>query len=251
MTRERITASAYTAAGVVLLLVALEAVGQLGLAGQSFPAPTSVLQDAAAPATSAVLVRATGATISAAALGLIIGIAAGMLCAVVGHLTPVLRRGFDRLAVLVAALPLPALAPLFVTSFGAAGTPVVIAALGAAFGVFITMTSGLRAATATQRDLLTAFGSDRLRRLALVDGPVSIPWFLDGIALGAPAAVLGATIGEWFGAPRGLGVVVISALQNSQTSLLWAAAGIITLLSLVGYLIPVLLRGVAVRRFGA
>ncbi|MEU6222880.1 ABC transporter permease subunit [Streptomyces sp. NPDC047042] len=235
--------------GVAVLLAVMESAGRLGLAGSSFPPLSEVVGDASQPMTRMLLGRAVDATLGSSLEGLLIGSAAGLLLAALGHLIAQLSTGLDRLSVLVASLPLPALGPLFIASFGAQNTPVVIAALGAGFGMFVAVTSGLSSVSRTQQDVFTALGGTRATRLRLLELPTAVPWLLDGLALGGPAAVLGATIGEWFGASRGLGVVVISSLQNVQTTLLWAAALAITLLSLVAYAIPSALRGVAVRRY--
>jgi NitT/TauT family transport system permease protein len=72
---------------------------------------------------------------------------------------------------------------------------------------------------------------------------------LDGLTLAAPAAVLGAVIGEWFGAPRGLGILLVSSMQNFQIELLWAAALTSALVSLAAYLVLTGLRSLATGRF--
>ena len=43
---------------------------------------------------------------------------------------------------------------------------------------------------------------------------------------------------EWFGAPRGLGLLIVSAMQNFQIQLLWAAAllGVVASLAAFGLL---------------
>lgn len=235
--------------GVGLLLAAMEVAGRLDLAGGAFPPLSQVIGDASKPGMRRMLGRAVGATLDSSVRGLLIGTSAALVLAVVGHVVVQLRTGLDRLSVLVASLPLPALGPLFIASFGGHGTPTMIAALGAGFAMFVTVTAGLLSVSAPQHDVFTALGSTRRSRLRLLEIPTAIPWFLDGLALSGPAAVLGATIGEWFGAPRGLGILVVSALQNVQTTLLWTAALAITLLSLVAYAVPAMLGGIAVRRF--
>ena len=42
-------------------------------------------------------------------------------------------------------------------------------------------------------------------------------------------------LGEWFGAPRGIGVLIVSAMQNYQIELLWAAALLSAVLSMLTY----------------
>jgi NitT/TauT family transport system permease protein len=50
--------------------------------------------------------------------------------------------------------------------------------------------------------------------------------------LAIPVAFIGAIVGEWFGASRGLGLLMVSAMQNFQIPLLWSAVLIVTLASL-------------------
>ena len=47
--------------------------------------------------------------------------------------------------------------------------------------------------------------------------------------------MLGAILGEWFGAPAGLGVLIVSSMQNFQITLLWSAAFLGTAMSAAGY----------------
>ena len=47
--------------------------------------------------------------------------------------------------------------------------------------------------------------------------------------------MIGAIVGEWFGAPSGLGVVVLNSMQNFQVPLLWATVIVIAAMTLVGY----------------
>ena len=49
--------------------------------------------------------------------------------------------------------------------------------------------------------------------------------------------MLGVVLGEWFGAPRGLGVIIISALQNIRIPQMWAAALLCVACSLAAYVL--------------
>jgi ABC-type nitrate/sulfonate/bicarbonate transport system permease component len=61
--------------------------------------------------------------------------------------------------------------------------------------------------------------------------------------------VLGAVLGEWFGAPRGLGVLIVSAMQNYQINLLWAAAMLAALVSMISFGACTLLSRIVGRRW--
>ncbi|WP_019064992.1 ABC transporter permease [Streptomyces prunicolor] len=238
-----------TAAGVVLLLALMEAIGRVGLFGSSWPPLTEVVSYVAEPVTGDLLGRALAATAGAAGTGFALGSAVAVVVAALGVLLPVVQPGLDRLAAVVNAIPLIALGPLLITTVGREGTPTVIAALAAGFAMFIAATSGLAAASTPHHDVFSALGASRRTRLLRLQLPAAVPLLLDGLTLAAPAAVLGAVIGEWFGAPRGLGILLVSSMQNFQIELLWAAALTSALVSLAAYLVLTGLRSLATGRF--
>jgi len=239
-----------TTAGVVVLLVAAEVLGRTGVLGPSWPPLSDVVTYLGEPARRETVLRAASATVASAGRGLLAGVLAAAAAAAVGLLLPPLRPGLDRLAAILHAVPVIALAPLLITTVGREQTPTVVAGLGAGFVMFVAFSSGLGPAgrASTHDDVFTALGANRWRRLLRLQLPGAVPTVLDGLTLAAPAAVLGATIGEWFGAPRGLGVLIVSAMQNFQTTLLWSAAGCATLLSLAAYGLTTAAQRLAVRR---
>ena len=238
-----------TAAGTLLLLATMEGVGRLGVLGESWPPLTQVVAALDDPITRDLLGRALAATATAAGTGFVAGTLIALGVALVGALLPPLQPGLDRLAAVVHAVPLIALGPLLITTVGREGTPAVIAALAAGFAVFVAATSGLGAAGASHRDVFRALGSSRRATLLRLQLPAAVPLLTDGLALAAPAAVLGAVVGEWFGAPRGLGVLLVSSMQNFQTDLMWAAALSAAVISLTAYAVLAGLRVAAARRF--
>ncbi len=80
--------------------------------------------------------------------------------------------------------------------------------------------------------------------------PNALPSLIDGLKLGTSAAVLGAILGEWFGAPAGLGVLIVSSMQNFQITLLWSAAFLGTAMSAAGYFVLVIVQQKLLPRFG-
>ncbi|WP_210480091.1 ABC transporter permease [Naasia sp. SYSU D00948] len=239
----------YPVLGVIALVVLVEVVGRFELAGKSWPPLTEVLASLGQPGRLDLVLRSLGATAVAAAAGLVLGTVLATAGAALGLLVPVARPGMDRLAAILNAVPLIALAPLLIMTVGREGTPTVIAALGVGFVMFVALSSGLLAASRTHQDVFTVLGAARLTRLRRLQFPAALPYFLDGLALAGPTAVLGATIGEWFGAPSGLGVLIVSAMQNFQIPLLWSAALSATLLSLLAYVLFSRVQVLAARRF--
>lgn len=237
------------AGGVLALLVLVEIVGRLGLAGPGWPPLTDVLGYVAKPSAQQLLGRALTATATAALAGFLLGGVVALLVAVLSALVPATGPGLERLAAVVHAVPLIALGPLLITTAGREATPTLVAALAAGFAVFVAATSALGSANDAQRDVFTVLGAGRASTLLRLQLPAGLPLIVDGLTLAAPAAVLGAVIGEWFGARRGIGVLLVSSMQNVQTDQLWAAALTAAAISLLAYVLLVALRGAVNRRF--
>lgn len=223
------------ATGLILVGLAWEVLGRSGALGRTFPPLSGVVETLVDPDRRDLFGRALGATIGSAARGFVLGVVIGVVTAALGVVVPVLREGLDRLAAVVHAIPLIALGPFLIVTLSRDGTPTAIATLAVVFNVFVATSAGLRAASTQHHDVLSVLGADRRTRFRHLQLPAALPAIADGLKLAAPAAVLGAILGEWFGAPRGVGIVIVSALQNYQIELLWSAAVLGAGLSLVAF----------------
>lgn len=241
--------AAYGAAGLALFLIGWQIVGAMGWGGLAWPPLTDVAALLADRNRWPLLGRALGATTSAMAMGYVLGAALGLGAAVSSHLFPVMRRGSDRLAAVVNSIPSIALGPVFIVFLSRESTAIAIAAAHVAFILYVAASSGLAAATRGHRDLLSVMGASRLKRLWHLDLPASLPSFTTGLKLAIPAGLIGTIIGEWFGAPRGLGVLIVNAMQNFQIPLLWGVVVLIAATSLTLYLLLTLLERACYARF--
>ncbi|MEU4656407.1 ABC transporter permease subunit [Streptomyces sp. NPDC023723] len=245
----RVPGGLLVTAGTVLAVAAMEGIGRSQVFGDNWPPLSELLDVLSDPVTRPLLGRSLRATADAAGLGLLVGTLVALGVAVLGVLLPVLRAGLDRLAAVVNAVPLIALGPLLIATVGREGSSTVIAALAVGFVMFVSITSGLDAASAAHRDVLAALGASRTTTLLRLQLPAAVPMVLDGLTQAAPAAVLGAIVGEWFGAPRGLGTLLVSTMQNFQTLLLWAAGLTAALLAMASYAVMGALRSLLAWRF--
>jgi NitT/TauT family transport system permease protein len=221
--------------GVLVLLVAWEAVGRARLLGITFPALSEVLGVLADPSRLALFRRAVAATAEAAGTGYVLGAVLGAAIAVAAHFLPILRPGLDRFAAFANAIPGIALGPILIVTIGRGSAPAALATLHVYFLVYVATTSGLHAPRAAHQDVFSALGSGRVRRFASLEFPAALPTLVTALKLCAPAALLGAILGEWFGAERGLGVLIVNAMQNFQIPLLWSAVVLAAALSLACY----------------
>ena len=168
--------------------------------------------------------RAVQATAWSAFRGLLIGGSLAFIAALLAAGVPFLRRSITRLAAIANAAPWVAVAPCLIIILGKDRGPTAVAALAVFFFIFISTTVGLSAAPAATHDVASVLGASRFQRMWLVQLPAAWPSIADGLKLAAPAALAGAIFGEWYGAPRGLGVLLITAMQSARPQQLWAAS---------------------------
>ncbi len=195
--------------------------------------------------------RATTATVWSAFRGMVIGSTLAFIAALVAAGVPALRRTITRLAAIANAAPWVAIAPCLLIVLGRESGPVAVAAIAVFFYVFISTYVGLGAATTATHDVATALGAGRLRRVWSVQLPSAWPSVADGLKLAAPAALAGAVFGEWYGAERGLGVLLITAMQGGRPDRLWAASLLSAACGLAAYGLLSAVRALATRRYGA
>ena len=236
-------------AGLVILVAAWQILGATGVTGKTLPAFTDVLHIYTLQVRRALLLRAASATIASAALGLAIGSCLGCLTALAAYLLPILSPGLNRMAVVVNAVPAIALGPILIVTAGREETPILLAAIPVYFLLYVAATAGLTSADRRHTQLFLAAGATRIQRLIFLDAIYAIPALLNGLKLGVPTAIIGAVVGEWFGAPTGLGIVILNTMQNFQIPLMWATVLVVAAISLSIYGILGLAERAAQRRF--
>ena len=231
----RLRALIYPVVGCALLLCAWEVVGRDGMLGKTLPALSQILRVYEDGPRRALLVRSTAATLDSAAAGYAVGVGLGAAVAIFAHLVPLMRGGLDRMAVLVNALPVIALGPVLIITAGREGTPAALASVPVFFLLYTSTGVGLRGASRRLEMVLITLGATRWQRLAKFQAVAALPSVLAGMKIAASSAMIGAVVGEWFGAPSGLGVVVLNSMQNFQIPLLWATVIVIAAITLSSY----------------
>ena len=183
-----------------------------------------------------------GRTLLEVALGF--GAGAG-IALVVGYLLarlPLAERLLSPYLVAAQATPILALAPLLALWFGTGLTSkVVICALIVFFPVAISTMVGVRAVDARLLDLARSLRATRRQVVLTLEIPAALPAIFGGLRVGATLAVVGAIVGEWAGADRGLGLLMNLARGSLfDTPLLFATLLTIALMGIVLYGLVVL-----------
>lgn len=142
-------------------------------------------------------------------------------------LLPPLEGVVTQVAVISYCIPLTAIGPvvLIISPPGSRYTSIVLAAMSVFFTTVVGCLLGLRAADPTALDLVSAYGGGRWQQLQRVRLVAGLPNLFGALRLAAPAAFLGAVLGEYFGGvDSGLGVVITAAQTNVRVAQLWALA---------------------------
>lgn len=222
--------------GVLAFLAFWQVAGMNGWGGLTLPPLDRVLAEFANPQRQGLFTRAAAASIGALGQGLLVGTLLGVGCAVVTRLVPVLWEGLDNLAALINAIPSIALAPVFMLMFNPDTVPVAISSMSVYFVTYVAARSALSGTPKAYGDLMSVLGASRFSRLRHVEWPSALPGIATALRLSVPVALVGVVVGEWFGAPRGFGLIMISAMQNFQIPLLWATVLLVAVCSLALYL---------------
>lgn len=246
----RARTAAPTALGVVVLVVLWIIGGRAGWANGMVVTPRAAIAPIVGDSRE-VYARAVRSTVWAAFRGLVIGGSLAFVAALVAAAIPGLRRSITRLAAIANAAPWVAVAPCLIVILGRDRGPVAVAAIAVFFFIFVAASVGLGAAPRTALDVGTALGASRARRVWSVQLPAMWPSLLDGLKLAAPASLAGAVFGEWYGADRGLGVLLISGMQGARVDRLWAASLLCAVCGLIAFAVLAAGRDRAAARYGA
>ncbi|MBX5469533.1 MAG: ABC transporter permease [Thermoleophilaceae bacterium] len=186
-------------------------------------------------------------TLEEVLLGLAIAVALGAGSAILMHLFRPLREAAYPLLVASQAIPVVVLAPLFVLAFDyGIGPKLAIVALICFFPVTVNVLDGLRSVEPELLKLMRSLGASRLSTLVRVELPSALPFFFSGLRVAATVSVIGAVFGEWAGADKGLGRLVLLGNNQLQTARVYAGVVILTLIAVALFALVTLAERAAV-----
>ncbi|GHF51773.1 ABC transporter permease [Seohaeicola zhoushanensis] len=166
--------------------------------------------------------------------GLAIGVTLGAATAIVMCLSPPALRLLGPLLVTSQALPVFVLAPILTIWLGYGPAPkIAMTVLLVFFPVASGLLDGLRGTPAEVLDLARIARAGRLRELHWLRLPHALPHLGAGLRIAVTYAPTGAVIGEWVGASKGLGYLMLMANARMRVELMFAALVLIVLMTLL------------------
>jgi NitT/TauT family transport system permease protein len=178
------------------------------------------------------LAEAIQVTVFEALLGLFAGVAFGIASGIAFSTFRLLERMLLPYFVASQAVPIIAFGAIIIIWFGnGVASKAIIAFYLSFFPIAVNTLGGIRRVGDDEIGLLRTFGAGRLTILWKLQLPTALPAIFAAVRIGVGLALVGAIVGEWFGASRGLGVVLLTAMFENQVAQLWAA---ILLTGLIG-----------------
>lgn len=163
------------------------------------------------------------ATIFEVLCGLVLGSLVGILAAIGLMLSPMAQRLFMPVMVFSQSIPIFALAPILTLWLGyGASSKIVIAILMIFFPVVSTFFDGMKRTDQSLVDAAKILGAGKLAILFRVRIPAAFPALASGLSLAAVYAPIGAVVGEWVGASKGLGYLMLLANGRAKIDLMFA-----------------------------
>ena len=175
-------------------------------------------------------------TLAEVLMGMVLGAALGFATAVSLAYSPTARNLVRPVLVFSQAVPVFALAPILTLWLGyGLLSKVAMAVLIIYFPVTSSFFDGLMRTPRGFLDLAGTMGASRGRQLLLVRIPSAMPSLASGLRLGAVYAPIGAVIGEWVGASKGLGYLMLLANGRVKIDLMFAALLVLGLMAVLLY----------------
>lgn len=173
-------------------------------------------------------------TILEIGLGMLFGTTGGVSLALLVFYSPSLERGIYPLVIASQMIPIFAIAPLLVLWFGyGLWSKAIVAALIVFFPIVVNTVDGLRSVSGGTIDLLRSLRASEWQIFRMVRLPAGLPFLFSGLKIGVTLSVVGATIGEWIGAKKGLGYLMIQSNALLRIDLLFASIMTLSLLGLL------------------
>ena len=206
----------YSAALLVLLLGAWEvAVGFFAIPGFIVPAPSRMLIALWRGLDQSIVSSAgfylhSWYTIGEALLGFLIGSGLGILLGTLVSQSKLAERIFFPYILAFQCLPKVAIAPLLVVWFGTGfSSKVVIVAMLTFFPLLVNSIAGFESVNRDQVALMRSFKATKWQIFRKVEFPNALPFIFAGLNMAIVYSLIGALVGEFLGARRGLGVLIV------------------------------------------
>jgi len=185
-------------------------------------------------AASGELWKHTSVSLQEFALGYVFAAVIGVVLGLLLATNQRLRDYMEPWVSFLYAVPLVAVAPLFIVAFGIGiMSKVVVIFLVSVFIVLVNTEVGVLSTDPHLIEAARSFGANRLQIFKKVLLPAALPFIIAGLRLGMARGLVGVVVAELFGAKAGLGFLILASAQVFDTASLFVG---VLVLAIGGYL---------------
>ena len=200
------------------------------------PSPAKVFTTFGRTVADGTLWRHAQVTLSEVLIGLALGLITATILGYFLAKKHVIERLLAPYIVASQSVPVVAIAPLLVIWFGSGRlSKVLICALIVFFPVLINTIVGVRSVDEDLRDLMRSLRASKWQTFYMLDAPAALPILFGGLKIGVTLSVIGAVVGEFVGADRGLGFLINQARGLFNTPLVFVAIFTLVAIALILY----------------
>jgi NitT/TauT family transport system permease protein len=228
---DRAAVAAWRAGLAVVLLGAWQAGAAVGWIDPFFfSRPSDIAQRIGTWVSSGTLWQHLVVTLEEAMLGLITGGGVGVSAGFALARSQFAARVLEPYIMMLNAVPRVVLAPLFLLWFGLGiWSKVALAATLVFFVMFFSAYQGVRDADRVIIDNVCMLGATERQLVQHVLIPSALSWIFSSLQVSLGFAVVGAVVGEYLGATRGLGYVIAQAEGTFDTTGVFAGMFVLSI----------------------
>jgi putative hydroxymethylpyrimidine transport system permease protein len=166
-------------------------------------------------------------------LGLGCALVAGLLFALLMHLSTTIRYATYPLIVASQTIPIVVIAPILLVWLGfGIGPKLVIVALICFFPITVSALDGLRSVDPGAIKLMRSLDASRWQIFRRVEAPTALPNLFTGAKIAVVLAPIGAVFGEWVGGNAGLGHLILTDNAQLEVAREFAAVFVLSAIAL-------------------
>lgn len=228
----------------VILLGGWELSVQAGLIpGYLLPSPSKVIMQLYADLMQESVRVDIYYTLAEILLGFALATVLGLICGAAIALIPMVDKILSPYITCLQTIPKPAIAPLLIIWFGfGISSKVVIVALIAFYPIVVNAVVGFRGSDPRQILLMRVMKASRWQIFRMVQLPNALPFLMAGLQIAMVFSVIGAIVGEFLGASRGLGALII---QRQSAMDVAGVFSVLVVLSTVGIVLSVIIKALS------
>lgn len=166
----------------------------------------------------------TGITFMEALLGFLLANTLGILTAIIFTHSKIIEKSLYPFAIALKTTPIVAMAPILILWFGNGYlSKIAAAALISFFPSIVNTIKGLRNIDPESLDLFKSMSANKWQIFFKLRVPTALPYIFSAMKISSSLTIVGAIVGEFVGADKGIGYVILVSSYHLETDKMFGA----------------------------